>query len=177
MFSFLIKLKRRIRKLFKVQSESRQRPKPTVRSRATKFLLLIAASVLVGIFYPGQHLYDPLDIPRKGEISLEDIIAPFQIIVYKTERELKDEREVIRLSVPYIVDRDIAVTRSVFGNLKRFFDLVDSLGKEIDSPAVEWGSDGEQIVAARFPWLSETAIRQSLGRGDLPQVYRRLEQI
>jgi putative nucleotidyltransferase with HDIG domain len=177
MFSFLIKLKRRIRKLFKVQSESRQRPKPTVRSRATKFLLLIGASVLVGIFYPGQHLYDPLDIPRKGEISLEDIIAPFQIIVYKTERELKDEREVIRLSVPYVVDRNIAVTRSVFGNLKRFFDLVDSLGKEIDSPAVEPGPDVEQIVAARFPWLSESAIRGSLGKGDLSQVYRRLEQI
>jgi putative nucleotidyltransferase with HDIG domain len=177
MFSLLIKLKHKIRKLFKVQSESRQRPKPTVRSRTIKLLLLIAALVLVGIFYPSQHLYDPLDIPRKGEISLEDIIAPFQIIVYKTERDLKDEREVIRLSVPYIVDRDIAVTRSVFGNLRRFFDLVDSLRKEIDSPAVGLGSDIEQIVAAQFPWLSETAIRQSLGRDDLSQVYRRLEQI
>ena len=177
MFSFLIKLKRKIRKLFKVQSESRQRPVPSVRSRTIKVLLLVMASILVGVFYPGKHLYDPLDMPRKGEMSLEDIIAPFQIIVYKTERELKDEREVVRLSVPYIVDRDIAVTRGVFGNLKRFFDLVDSLGKEIDSPAVEPGPDGEQIVAAKFPWLSETAIRRSLGRGDLPQVYRRLELI
>ena len=177
MFSFLIKLKRKIRKLFKVQSESRQRPVPSVRSRTIKVLLLVMASILVGVFYPGKHLYDPLDMPRKGEMSLEDIIAPFQIIVYKTERELKDERELVRLSVPYIVDRDIAVTRSVFSNLKRFFDLVDSLGKEIDSPAVEPGPDGEQIVAAQFPWLSETAIRRSLGRGDLPQVYRRLEQI
>ncbi len=177
MFSFLIKLKRRIRKLFKVQSESRQRPAPSVRSRAIKVLLLVMASILVGVFYPGKHLYDPLDMPRKGEISLEDIIAPFQIIVYKTERELKDERELVRLSVPYIVDRDIAVTRGVFGNLKRFFDLVDSLGKEIDSPAVEPSPDGEQIVAAQFPWLSETAIRRSLERDDLRQVYRRLEQI
>ncbi|TET96914.1 MAG: HDIG domain-containing protein [Candidatus Zixiibacteriota bacterium] len=177
MFSFLIKLKRKIRKLFKVQSESRQRPVPSVRSRTIKVLLLVMASILVGVFYPGKHLYDPLDMPRKGEISLEDIIAPFQIIVYKTERELKDERELVRLSVPYIVDRDIAVTRGVFGNLKRFFDLVDSLGKEIDSPAVEPGPDGEQIVAAQFPWLSETAIRRSLERDDLRQVYRRLEQI
>jgi len=135
------------------------------------------ASILVEVFYPGKHLYDPLDMPRKGEMSLEDIIAPFQIIVYKTERELKDERELVRLSVPYIVDRDIAVTRSVFSNLKRFFDLVDSLGKEIDSPAVEPGPDGEQIVAAQFPWLSETSIRRSLERNDLRQVYRRLEQI
>jgi len=177
MFSFLLKLKRKIRKLFKVQSESRQQPAPSVRSRTIKVLLLVMASILVGVFYPGKHLYDPLDMPRKGEMSLEDIIAPFQIIVYKTERELKDEREVVRLSIPYIVDRDIAVTRSVFGNLKRFFDLVDSLGKEIDSPAVEQSPDGVQIVAAQFPWLSETAIRRSLGRGDLPQVYRRLEQI
>jgi len=177
MFSFLIKLKRKIRKLFKVQSESRQRPVPSVRSRTIKVLLLVMASILVGVFYPGKHLYDPLDMPRKGEISLEDIIAPFQIIVYKTERERKDERELVRLSVPYIVDRDIAVTRGVFGNLKRFFDLVDSLGKEIDSPTVEPSPDGEQIVAAQFPWLSETSIRRSLERDDLRQVYRRLEQI
>ncbi len=177
MFSFLIKLKRRIRKLFKVQSESRQRRKPTVRSRAIKYLLLAVASILVGAFYPGRYLYDPLDIPRKGEISLEDIIAPFQIIVYKTERELKDEREVVRLSVPYIVDHDEAVTRNVFGNLKRFFDLVDSVGKKTDSLSVEQRADNERTVAAQFPWLSEAAIRRSLGRRDLPQVYRRLERI
>jgi len=177
MFSFLIKLKHKIRKLFKVQSESRQRPVPTFRSRIIKFLLLAVASIIVGIFYPGKHLYDPLDMPRKGELSLEDIIAPFKIVVYKTERELKEEQEIVRHSVPYIVDEDTVVTRGVFENLKRFFDLVDSLKNTFDTLTTEQKSEIEQIIAAQFPILSVTAIRQSLEREDLPQVFRYLEQI
>ncbi len=177
MFSFLIKLKRKIRKLFKVQSESRQRPMPTVRSRTIKFSLLIAAAVMVGVFYPGEHLYDPLDMPRKGEMSLEDIIAPFQIVVYKTEKELKDDQESARFSEPYIVDKDTTITRRIFENLKGFFDLLDSLSKTAAQPSLEKQREAEKIIAGRFPLLSKTAIGQSLGRDDLPQVYQRLEQI
>lgn len=177
MFSFLLKLKRRIRKLFKVQSESRQRPISSVRSRTIRLLLLVAATVLVGILYPGEHLYDPLDMPRKGEISLEDVIAPFHIIVYKTERELKDEQELVRLSVPYIVDYDVEVTRSVLANLKSFFDVVDTLRKSTSQPDPGRRESDKEIISARFPLLSETAIRQSLQREDLPQVYRHLQRI
>ena len=92
MFSFLLKIKRRIKKLLKVQSETRQ-GKGSFHSRTFKFLLLIFLSLLVGMIYPGQSLYDPLDMPRQGEISLEDVIAPFQITVFKSDREIKDETE------------------------------------------------------------------------------------
>lgn len=177
MFSFLLKLKRRIRKLLKVQSESRQRPVPTVRSRTIRFLLLVAATVLIGILYPGENLYDPLDMPRAGEISLEDVIAPFQIIVHKTERELKDERELVHLSIPYIVDCNTLVTSSIFADLKIFFDMVDTLKRSANEQELQPTEYPEMVLSARFPLLSETAIRQTLQREDLVQVYQHLERI
>ncbi len=179
MFSLLLRFKRKVLKLLKVQSESRQRPIPSVRSRTIKLLLLVAATVLVGILYPGKQLYDPLDMPRKGEVSLEDVIAPFQIIVYKTERELKDEQEVVRLSVPYIVDCDSVVTRQVFANLKNFFTTVDSVKQSKAWSNYQEGQDIEQFITAiavEFPSVSRTAILQSLQKHDLNDVYRNLEQ-
>lgn len=177
MFSLLLKFKRKVLKLLKVQSESRQRPVPSVRSRTIKLLMLVAVTVLVGVLYPGEQLYDPLDMPRKGEVSLEDIIAPFQIIVYKTERELKDEQEVVRLSVPYIVDYDTMVTRQVYTNLKDFFTTIDSIRKSTDWRDYQEGQSVVRIIAAEFPTVSESAIRQSLQKNDLDTVYQNLEKI
>jgi putative nucleotidyltransferase with HDIG domain len=177
MFSLLLKFKRKVLKLLKVKSESRQRPVPSVRSRTIKLLLLVAATVLVGVLYPGKQLYDPLDMPRKGEVSLEDIIAPFQIIVYKTERELKDEQEVVRLSIPYIVDEDTMVTRQVFAKLKNFFTTIDSAKQSKAWSNYQEGQSVVPIIAAKFPSVSKAAILQSLQRNDLDDVYRNLEQI
>jgi len=177
MFSFLLKLKRKILKLLKVQSESRQRPVASVRSRTIKVLLLVATTVLVGVLYPGEHLYEPLNMPRKGEISLEDIIAPFQIVVYKTERELKDEQELVRLSVPYVVDCDTIVTHGVLTRLKSFFESVDSLKRSTNQSNPFQTESLEETISAKFPLLSKAAIRQSLQRDDLLEVYQHLLKI
>jgi hypothetical protein len=177
MIAFLIKLKRRIRKFLKVQSETRQRPVPSVRSKTIKLLMLVVTAVLIAVLYPGEQLYDPLDMPRKGEIALQDIIAPFQIVVYKTERELKDEQEVVRLSIPFIVDHDTAVTNRVFAELKSFFDTADSLKQSISPPDSLAGQDLEQVLAARFPQVNRAAIRQTLKRDDLAEVRQNLERI
>ncbi|MFH1374204.1 MAG: HDIG domain-containing metalloprotein [bacterium] len=176
MFSLLTRLKRKILRLFKVQSESRQVRQSTVRSRTIKFFLLALISVMVAIFYPGEQLYDPLDMPRRGEVCREDITAASQIVVYKTEQELAEEREVVRLSVPYVVDHDAGVKRTVFGELRLFFEVIDSLRENTDSATVSRPVSWPD-VAARFPSLDQHAISQSIWRTDLMDVYTRLQHI
>lgn len=175
MFSYLLRLKRAVKRLLKVQSESRQLIRDTRRNRIVRFLLLIVAAVAIGMLYPGETLYDPFDVPRRGEIALDDIIAPFDITVMKTDREIEDEKETVRLGQPFIVDYDSAAVRQAFSNLDRFIALVDSLDNQ---PGWEDRRDElADTVAARFPMMSRAAILQSLGRDDLPQVRELLEQI
>ncbi len=175
MFTFLLKLKRTIKRLLKVESESRQRPVNTTRARTTKIILLITASVVIAILYPGEYLFDPFDAPRRGEIAVEDIIAPFQITVFKTDRELEEERDIIRLSVPYIVDYDSLAEAAVYNNLWRFLTLVDSLSADSNWRAHE--NEYVDIVSKQFPLLSKTAIVKSLERNDLFKVGKILERI
>lgn len=161
MFSLIRKVKRRIRRVLKVKAESRQGPPRSGYSRVRKVALLIIAAVLIAVFYPGEDLYDPLDIPRRGEVSLEDIIAPFEIIVYKTDRELEEEKEVVRLTVPVVLDADTTVRQQAKANLRGYFGLVDSL-KSL-SPSVERGLDEYiTIISERFPHMPRGAIHQSL---------------
>jgi len=168
MFSFLIRFKRAVKRLLKVQSESRQAPIDTARTRTTKVLLLLIAAGVVGVLYPGETLYDPFDMPRRGEIALDDIIAPTRITVLKTERELEDEEEAVRLTVPFIVDYDSAAVQQTYGNLRRFLTLVDSISAIPDyrDRLDAW----VDTIAGRFPLLSRAAVIQSLGRDDIDSV-------
>ncbi len=175
MFSALLRLKRAIKRILKVQSESRQRMVITPRSRTLKILMLIGFSLLIGIFYPGEDLYDPFDVPRRGEIALEDIVAPFQITVLKTEREIEDEQDIVRLTVPHIIDYDSTAVENAYRNMARFFSLVDSLAGDSTVPSQE--EPLIDSISRRFPVLSRDAIRQSLRRDDLAEVHENLQRV
>lgn len=161
MFSLLLKFKRWLKRLLKVQSESRQVAKRSVRSRTSKLVILLGASVVIGVLYPGEALYDPLDMPREGETSLEDVIAPFEIIVSKTDRELNEERELIRASLPLIIDLDMTVSEAAIASLSEFATLVDSLKGAAGELDKETLRVVVAIVSRRFPLLAESAVVQS----------------
>ncbi len=175
MFSFLLRLKRAIKRLLKVQSESRQLAVDTGRSRAVKVLMLMIAAVAVGVFYPGETLYDPFDVPRRGEIALDDIIAPYKITVQKTTRELEDEEETTRLTVPYVVDYDSLAVQQTYRNLRHFLALCDSVSALKDFTARR--DELIDTIASRFPMMPRAAITQSLGRKDLSEVQQSLINI
>ncbi len=169
MFALLLQLKRRIRRLLKVTSESREAPRPTTQSQTTKFLLLLLAAVLVATLYPGEDLYDPLDVPREGEIAPKDFIAPFQITVKKTSAELSDEREIERLSVPLVIEYDTAVVASTTRNIEQFFTTIRNLQRVREQNDTLTIDSAVQELSQRYPLLSESALRQSL-QVDSPMV-------
>ncbi len=177
MFSILIKLRRAVKRLLKVQSESRQIQRPTLKSRVNKGIMLVVAAFVMGVFYPGQSLFDPLNMPREGEISLEDVLAPFEIVVYKTERELREERELARASVPFVIDADTTIVNQSLAELERYGRLVDSLRRALDT--IDAGAVSQLVpqVAARFPMLSREAIAQSLRHSDFNEAIDRIRRI
>ena len=177
MFSFLLKIKRRIKKLLKVQSETRQRPQSSLHSRTFKFLLLIVFSLLVGVIYPGESLYDPLDMPRKGEIALEDVITPYEITVLKTEREIRDETEDTKLAIPFVIDYDTSIANIAYAGLDGFFRLVDSMRSATAVDDTARAAQNIIDVSNRFPLLSETAVEESFKMDSLHQIHARLREI
>ena len=175
MFSFVLKLKRYIKRLLKVQSESRQRPVYTARSRLFKFIMLIVAAGMIGVLYPGEDLYDPFDVPRKGEISLDNIIAPFTITVFKTERELEDEKELIKLTIPFVINQDPGAEGMALKNFNSFLTMVDTLSRDR-----RWVANEQKyvdLITKKFPLLSPNAVSQSLRRNDISEVRQNLMDI
>ncbi len=177
MYSILLKLKRRIKRLLKVQSESRQSTIQTPRMKVVKIFILIVFSFLIGILYPGENLYDPLDVPRANEIAIEDILAPFQITVFKTEKELTEEQDLVRMAVPYVLDNDTTVVRIVQNGLNNMFSLVDTIKQNIDLSNMDDRNNAIRKISASFPILSETAIVQSLTKDSLNKVQNHLLDI
>jgi len=177
MFTFFLKLKRKLKRLLKVQTESRQQVRSSGRSRTIKLLILIVVSVLIGVLYPGDVLFDPLDMPHRGEFAHEDIIAPFQITIYKSERELADEEGMVRFSIPQVLDYDTSIVNSVYDGLERFISQVQFYREKGAVDSVR-RAEFVDLISESFPMLSRTTISRSLQEPDEPVVVQnRLEKI
>ncbi len=162
MFTIVIKCKRWLKGLLKVQSASRQDKKLTGRAITVRVVYLVIFSILVGVFYPADNLFDPLDMPRTGEIALQDFTAPFTITLFKSDDEIDKEKEDVRLSVPYVIDSDTTVFHTASGNIKRFLNSVDSLRNSADTLSNSQLAEHALFLGKEYPLLSESTLVQSL---------------
>lgn len=177
MFSILTRIKRFIKRILKVQSESRQVDKQDASTKAIRIGLLVIVALLVGILYPGDDLLNPLDMPRAGEIASEDIFAKFDITVSKTREEIEKLRDEARLSLPYIIECDSSIVLNTYQNLRTFARLIDSLQKANEPLSPEVQEQIVERVSGQFPLLSNAAIIQSLKVDSIGKVTARLERI
>jgi putative nucleotidyltransferase with HDIG domain len=178
MFSILLRLKRRVRRLLKVQAEKRAPQEVTVRKRTVRYLLLVGTAAVIGTFYHGDILYDPLDMPREGEISREDVVAPFPITVYKSEPQIREEQEQIRRYTPFVLDCDTAVVYAVIGRLKQFAGAVTSYHRLDSAARARRQFEFLDSLAGLFPNMSQSALLTALsGKVDIGKVRDRLTEI
>lgn len=177
MFSPLVKIKRRIKKLLKVQSETRQKSSMSVQSKTMKILMLVLFSVLVGIFYPGEALYDPLDMPRKGEIADQDLLAPFPITVNKTEREIREERDLTARDIPYVIDYDSTISKAAFDGLHGFVNLMDSLKLNLQVDSTLLSDSLIRIVSKKYPFIVDSAVIKAYHYDNLSKLEATLDTI
>lgn len=177
MFNFILRLKRSIKRLLKVHSHRAKRLTPSRRTITLKYTLLVVFSIAIGTLYPGQSLFDPLDIPRQGEMATDDITAPFPVVLYKTDAELKDEEEEIRSDIFMILDKDTTVLTSSLRELDSFVTHLEQLRGRVRQgeglPTTTLDS-----LASIFGGLSTSALVNALDIGfDLQRFNSILRQI
>ena len=178
MFTLLLRLKRRIKRLLKVRTESRQATVSSTRARTIRILLLITVSMTIGLVYPGEILYDPLDMPRRGEFAREDIRAPFQITVYKSQRQIEDEKEQLRNATPFVLDADTTVIDDVIHDLNRFTDLVSAFRRQDSVTRTNERARMVDSLSRLFPTLGGATIVKALtGPIDIKQTRDRLTRL
>ncbi len=178
MFAFLLRIKRKIKKLLKVQSVTRQKPQLTPQARLLKLLMLLAVTAFIAFTYPAEDFYDPLDMPRRGDVADHDVIAPFQITLFKDSKEIEEEKERRRMVIPMTMREDTAVTQAIFRSFDQYVALIDSVKSAHKGTSSLTNPDVISAVAQRFPLLSQGAIFKSLISGENSELLkRRLQRI
>lgn len=111
--------------------------------------ILIAITVLAHVifFLPFQGV--TTNVPKVGDISTEEVIAPFNFTVYKSDEELEREKRTVRLNVPVILDFSAEIGDSA---LNEFDSLWASALPFIEKKSIPGRADSIRLY---FPWLSE----------------------
>ncbi|MBN2226299.1 MAG: HDIG domain-containing protein [candidate division Zixibacteria bacterium] len=171
MYRILLKIKRAIKRFLKVQAETRQATVSGTRSKVYKVLMLLAAAVLIAFLYPAEELYYPLEYPRKGEIAFDDIVAPFQIAIAKTDREMEEERQEAANAIPIIIEYDQVTVDSAISRFRQFMNTADSAHRRLK--AARTRDTAGQMAAAlhdtlqagimrRFPYVDTAVVGRLL---------------
>ncbi len=134
-------------------------------------LMLMAAAILIAFMYPAEELYYPLEYPRKGEIAFDDVVAPFQVAIAKTDRELDEERQEAANAIPIIIEYDQVMVDSAVSRFRQFMNAADSVHRRLR--AVQTRDTAGQAVAVlhdslragllrRFPYVDTAVVGRLL---------------
>ncbi|MCP4583510.1 MAG: HDIG domain-containing protein [candidate division Zixibacteria bacterium] len=138
--------------------------KPMLFNKNLTYSIAIGAVLILGIafLYPIEKVYLPLDIPRLNEIAAEDIRAPFEFNIFKSEEELERDRQVVVSSLMPVLNYDTLLTQMVSDRVKGFLDLLDSI--QVDS------SSRYKAVAdlkSHYPVIPDSVIITLLGGSEI----------
>lgn len=114
----------------------------------------LTAVLVFGItfLYPIDKIYQPIEVPQVGDIAAQDLIAPFDFPILKTDEELKKERQLVMNNLRPVVVYDTALSGAIEVGIGRFFAVVDSLTRlRPDSASFA------HTVRSEFPSLSLSA--------------------
>jgi len=160
----LLKLKRTIKRLFKIKEDvdpiaARRRSRLVV-----KYLIAVVAVLLISLLYPAADLRGPLDVPREGEISPQNVIADFSFSIRKNADDLEEERNLAIRSTPLYIDYSDETANA---SRTRLRDLMARLKKRRSSAAGDKFADSLQTM---YPGISRTWLDRLVG-------YRQLNQM
>jgi len=172
MYRILLRIKRAIKRFLKVQAETRQATTSGTRSKANKILMLLAAAILISFLYPAEELYYPLEYPRKGEIAVDDIMAPFQVAIAKTPGELDEERQEAANAIPIIIEYDQITVDSAISRFQQFMNAANSAHRRLRAMQ---GQDStadplltglhyslQATIMRRFPYVDTSVVGRLL---------------
>ncbi|MEE9441653.1 MAG: HDIG domain-containing metalloprotein [candidate division Zixibacteria bacterium] len=123
----LLKLKRVIKRTFKVKEEIDMVAAQKRSRLLVKFLMGIISIILITLLYPLKDMRGPLDVPIEGEIALDNIIADFSFDIQKDRAQLEEERTLAIRSTPLFFNYREEVASNSKRDLNLLFIMADSL--------------------------------------------------
>jgi putative nucleotidyltransferase with HDIG domain len=122
MRKLLLKLKRAIKRIFKVKEDIDLNAARRRSRRLVKYLMGLVAVLLITLLYPPGDLRGPLDVPREGEIAPQTIIADFSFSILKNKSDIEEERDLAILSTPLYIDFNDDIAQASRNELQKFFN-------------------------------------------------------
>ncbi|HEX5726500.1 MAG TPA: hypothetical protein VFX98_13585, partial [Longimicrobiaceae bacterium] len=105
-------------------TRERRRP-PRLRHHGLRVAVLLAASVLVYLLFPGAQGPGVTALER-GVVAPRDVVAQFPFDVLKSDEELRREREEAARGVPPVHDFAPGAADSVVAGLEGFFGALEA---------------------------------------------------
>jgi len=103
---------------------------PWTSSPLYKWLLGFLVVAILTVLAPEHLVFRPVGLPREGDISKTDIIAPFTFFVMKDDAQLKTEREAAAGEILPLYDFDAAVLPAQRERIGRLFQEIDQARQE-----------------------------------------------
>jgi cyclic-di-AMP phosphodiesterase PgpH len=129
-FRLLIRFKRIIKRKLKLSGGIRNGYASKNRY-LYKSVLILAISLIITLAYPQQLVYQPVELPRLGDIANENIVAPFDFEVDRPLEQVEKDILEAKKTVPLILDYDFNKYENVYRNVVSFFGHLRSI-KETD---------------------------------------------
>jgi len=119
------------------------------------YRILLGALLILGItfIYPMEKIYQPLDAPSLGEITAEEIRAPFDFPIFKNPEELLHDKQLVITNLRPVLSYDTLLSQMVVNRVKNIFNFADSIRNE----NIELNM-AVAIFKNRYPVLSDSVI-------------------
>ncbi|HEU4464264.1 MAG TPA: HDIG domain-containing protein [Gemmatimonadota bacterium] len=146
--------------------------------------LVLRIGLVVGLALLTLTLFPPRgadEVPRirQGVVAPEDVIAPIDFPVLRSEEELARQREIAALSVPPVYREDPTAADSALARVERYLARAERITEEEPTNLAELDrADGLRIGLgpAELDRLSRRETREALAevaRGAIPGIYER----
>lgn len=140
---------------------------PSALARVWIVLLVAFAVIFTSFLFPMAHVFAPPSAPMVGDIASEDIIAPFDFPVYKSDEELEFETRQVLTSLPAVVVYDEQRVDSTIRGLDRFIQVADSIKHRIKN--VARAADRLRVF---YPQFKEAALQRLMAADSIGVVHR-----
>lgn len=127
MYELLRSLKRAIRRRVRKYSTQRLGQDKPSHNRFWIGVVVVSAILFSSFLFPLAQLFAPISTPDVGEIAREDIIAPFDFPIYKSQTEIDNETRAAVEKLPAVLLYDQQKVEEVLQSVNRLFFLTDSL--------------------------------------------------
>ncbi len=118
-----------------------------------KGAMILSIIVVIAVLYPLESMYIPPELPGEGEISQEDIVAPFTFYILKSSDEMDKDKKIALSEFSGILDLHPAVLDTVLALVNRFFSNADSL--RLNTQNLKFR---KEKIGLTYPYLSSETV-------------------